>query len=254
MGVFATDEIKTVEVIEGHSVTLSTQSEIPKPCVILWKCGPESSATPVVKMSTGKSYREYEKFRGRLQLDNKTGSLTITNARITDSEFYTLQITTSKSGNKEIKYRVIVYARLPIPVINRECPSSERSTDSKCVVVCSVMNATHCDKVTLFWYKGNTLLSSLRVTDLNRSLSLEVEYQDENVYSCVLNNPISNQTTHLDNTRLCHTCADKRLYFLFLLLIPTTVAAICLRKRLFTGAVWRCNNSQWLKTSTEDPS
>ncbi|XDV23698.1 hypothetical protein PO909_028163 [Leuciscus waleckii] len=194
--------------MEGDSVTLNTDiTEITEEEDILWKYGDENSLIAKISIET-RVFSTYDdvpdgRFRDRLKLDDQTGSLTITNTTTEHTGDYKLDI----SGAKRSKtFSVSVYARLPVPVISSNS-SQCSSSSSNCSLVCSsVLNV--CD-ATLSWYKGISVLSSISVCDLSISLSLplEVEYQDKNTYSCVLNNPISNQTTHLDINTLCHTCA-----------------------------------------------
>uniref|UniRef100_A0A8C1PA25 Ig-like domain-containing protein n=1 Tax=Cyprinus carpio TaxID=7962 RepID=A0A8C1PA25_CYPCA len=213
-GVFdvKTDEVKSVSVLEGDSVSLNTDVKVQRDDQIRWTFGPQNTRIAEIIKRDQINFifvSNDGRFRDKLQMDNQTGSLTIRNIRSEHTGLYKLLIIIS--GKTSLKsFSVTVYAALPSPVItsnSSNCSSSSSSSVSRCVLLCSAVNVS---AVTLSWYKGNSLLSSISVSDLSISLSLplEVEYQEKNTYSCVINNPIRNQTTHLNITQLCHTCAE----------------------------------------------
>uniref|UniRef100_A0A8C1YPS0 Ig-like domain-containing protein n=1 Tax=Cyprinus carpio TaxID=7962 RepID=A0A8C1YPS0_CYPCA len=218
-GVFGADdrnEIKSISVMKGDSVTLHTDvTEVQRDDLILWTFGSQDNLIAEIHKQFMYLFDGKESFRNSLQMEQKTGSLTVANMRPEHSGLYQLTAiirgrTSYKTFNVTVSDTLeISVTRLPVPVISSnpsQCSSSSSSSQQNCSLVCSVLNVSH---VTLSWYKGNSLLSSISVSDLSISLSLplEVEYQDKNSYSCVLNNPISNQTQHLDITQLCHTCS-----------------------------------------------
>ncbi|XP_059426027.1 SLAM family member 5-like isoform X2 [Carassius carassius] len=242
-GTFGVYEVKSVSVMEGDSVTLhSGLTDIMDEDLILWRF--ENTSVAEINVMAG-SITVYDDvpdgiFRDRLKLDYQTGSLTITNTRTEHTGLYQLQIIRNVSKS----FNLSVYARLSVPVISSNssnCSSSSSSSSSSqqnCPLVCSVVNVGH---VTLSWYKGNSLLSSISVSDLSISLSLplEMEYQEKNSYSCVINNPITNQTTHLDISKLCHTRADSASKTVLIssaaaagsLLIVAAVVIVCICRK-----------------------
>uniref|UniRef100_A0A8C2HFG1 Ig-like domain-containing protein n=1 Tax=Cyprinus carpio TaxID=7962 RepID=A0A8C2HFG1_CYPCA len=152
---------KRISVTEGDSVTLNIIPEISKND-ILWEYETEMATIAHINR-TAERFSTSDvpdgRFRDRLKLDNQTGSLTITNITMQHAGDYKLIITGEKQSSKA--FRVSVYARLPVPVISSNssnCSSSSSSSSSSCSLVCSVVNVSH---VTLSWYKGNSLLSSI---------------------------------------------------------------------------------------------
>uniref|UniRef100_A0A8C1PD51 Ig-like domain-containing protein n=1 Tax=Cyprinus carpio TaxID=7962 RepID=A0A8C1PD51_CYPCA len=214
------DGSETISVTEGESVTLKTGfTKIQTNRLTIWTFRLNNSEIPIAEIhkqiisifDSG----ENERFRDRLKIDNQTGSLTITNINKLHSGLYKLQIISGDVKHKS--FSIAVYGILPVPDIIRDSSqhfssSSGSSSVSRCSLLCSVVNVS---AVTLSWYKGNSLLSSISVSDLSISLSLplEVEYQDNNTYSCVINNPIRNQTTHLDITQLCQTSSGMSVLY-----------------------------------------
>ncbi|KAI2646034.1 CD48 antigen [Labeo rohita] len=170
--------------------------------------GPQETRTAGIYKQIIDMYDSNKTFGDRLQMDSQTGSLTIRNIRTEHSGLYKLQIFSNK-GTSHKRFNVTAYAPLPIPVItsnSSNCSSSSSgSSVSNCSLLCSVLNVSD---VSLSWYKGNSLLSSVSVSDLSISLSLPLEIKClDDSYSCVVAYSFTNQTTHLNNTDLCQPCS-----------------------------------------------
>nr|XP_055072801.1 uncharacterized protein LOC129452797 [Misgurnus anguillicaudatus] len=222
--------------MEGDSLTLYTKIKLQRDDLILWRFGPQATLIAQIykeanKISINDDVLD-ERFRDRLQVNNQTGDLTITNITTQHTGLYNITI----RGKQKTSYRfnVTVYAHLPVPVITTQ----NSSQCSNCSLLCSVLNVRD---VSLSWYKGNSLLSIISVSDLNirLSLSLEVEYQDTNTYRCVLNNTITNQTQHLNITHLCQTCPGLTFIHIVViccvavgcLMIVTLVLIVCIYRK-----------------------
>ncbi|XP_056092778.1 uncharacterized protein LOC130071891 [Rhinichthys klamathensis goyatoka] len=107
-----TDESEPASVMEGDSVTLHTNlTEIRNDDTILWLFGPKDS---VISQITRKDdltpvyFTDDERFRGRLQVDQKTGSLTVRNTRLRHSGQYKLYISRKKTTTKIFNVTVTV--------------------------------------------------------------------------------------------------------------------------------------------------
>nr|XP_021325347.1 uncharacterized protein LOC110438293 [Danio rerio] len=202
------DAVKSVPVMEGDSVTLHTDTQLQADEDINWRFGPNKCIIAEIKNGTVSfsTHDILEGFRDRLKLSNKTGSLTITNIRNTDAGVYELR------RRNICRFNISVYARLPVPVISKDSslnPSSSSSA-STCVLLCSVVNVSaelSFDSVSLSWYKGNGLLSSMRVSSHRIGLLLPLDCINGS-YSCVVAYSFTSRTTHLTNPELCQACTS----------------------------------------------
>ncbi|XP_058616623.1 uncharacterized protein LOC131530389 isoform X2 [Onychostoma macrolepis] len=114
-------------VIEGRPVTLDTDHpELQRDEVVEWKFG----GNVIAKISRAankicqKTYDGTdERFKNRLELDGKTGSLTLRSTRTTDSGEYQLQISTNGKVELYRKFNVSVFdSSQNIPNVSAESP------------------------------------------------------------------------------------------------------------------------------------
>uniref|UniRef100_A0A9J8AYG6 Immunoglobulin domain-containing protein n=2 Tax=Cyprinus carpio carpio TaxID=630221 RepID=A0A9J8AYG6_CYPCA len=99
--VVSADKVKSVSVLEGDSVTLQTGlADTLRYDEIQWRYGQQKSSGAEINRTAGifnTSDVLDERFRGRLQLDKQTGSLTIKNMRTRHSGLYEVEISSTSS-------------------------------------------------------------------------------------------------------------------------------------------------------------
>lgn len=106
-----TDEIKSVLEMEGESVTLNTDVTVTQRNKILWKFGDRGVLIALLDDNEVSLFNGTEgQFRDRLQLDHRTGSLTIINIRTKDSGLYELNIK-GRPGDRVKKFNLTVYCK-----------------------------------------------------------------------------------------------------------------------------------------------
>ncbi|XP_065122148.2 uncharacterized protein [Paramisgurnus dabryanus] len=99
-GVFG-DEVKSVSVMEGDSVTLHTDvTKINRDDILEWTFG----STPIA--SINREANSIHTKSDRLQINNQTGDLTIRNTRAEDSGIYEVDITGKSTTFKNLKFNV----------------------------------------------------------------------------------------------------------------------------------------------------
>ncbi|XP_056090939.1 coxsackievirus and adenovirus receptor homolog [Rhinichthys klamathensis goyatoka] len=102
-------KLRNISEKEGKNVILNPQTEIQKDDLIQWKFGDKGILIAENRGGTGETHDDDVRFRGRLKLDVKTGSLTITGIRTEHIGVYKLQIISSR-GTTNKTFKVVVYS------------------------------------------------------------------------------------------------------------------------------------------------
>ncbi|XP_036438990.1 CD48 antigen-like [Colossoma macropomum] len=252
----AGEEVIRLQELEGNTVTIHTGlTGVQSDAKILWFYGPKNADIKIVDslVFKGETNTDYdsERFRDRLQLNRNSGSLTITNISREDSGVYKLHIIT---GSISVwSFSVDVYAPVSKPTIRNQSEKCSVNPRESCSPLCSVENGKD---VSLSWYEEKERISRNSSSDSSEHLYLPLNITNLNcsTYTCVADNPVSNQTTQLNITNICYINTVKdpneevRRKSLVVVLIPVLIVALSL---ILCVWVWKKKSKQQVLEDAE---
>ncbi|XP_035516523.1 hepatocyte cell adhesion molecule-like [Morone saxatilis] len=198
--VWADEEKEAVKAREGAFVTLKTgETTRHSNAQVVWTFGPEEPNVRIAYAKEREVKDDYdEHFRDRLQLDEQTGSLTITQLRINDSGVYMFQSISNNILSQ--RFHLKVYSSVSSPSI-KLIESLINTSCSSVTVECLVENSR---ELALSWYKGKDRLNKTTSPDLSSTLSvaLEIKYHGDD-YKCVAENPLEENVTKFHTEDTC---------------------------------------------------
>ncbi|XP_078146940.1 hemicentin-1-like [Centroberyx gerrardi] len=205
-----------INVLVEGSATLDTPvDELQKGHDVKWTRGPNFTDKLIARWKNNVTSVDYEEsFRGVLQLNPHTGSLTIMKVKHNYTGHYCLVMLLGEETHILRRYFITVFEPVLTPHIstaqvNTTAPSLN---DRSCSIDCSVENAQN---VTLSWYRGEKIINQTSNCDIcttNVSLPLKIQDQDEDIYSCKAANPVSAKSIKVNSTQWCPSHAPGKTW------------------------------------------
>uniref|UniRef100_A0A3Q1FJB7 Uncharacterized LOC110967818 n=1 Tax=Acanthochromis polyacanthus TaxID=80966 RepID=A0A3Q1FJB7_9TELE len=244
--IFTDNSVIYEKVLEGNNVTLDPGIKtLLKGCTVKWTQGPDCNGTLIAQWEDAEIFIN-ETLKDVLQLDNKTGALTMNRMTMSLEGFYCLMMLCGHEPHILRKYHIIVYEHVPTPHLS-SAPANVTQSDGICSVNCSVRNAP---EVLLSWYQGEKNIDEISDSDIsvNLTLPLQIQSQPETIYTCRASNPVSDATASLNSTQWCppHHSGHKSMLWILVGVVPAVTVLVILiiylyKRRNRQGAQGACN-------------